>query len=42
VCAETLARIPARRVESLGDALEADREARSLARGLSERHALHA
>ena len=42
VCAETLARLPVRAVASLDDALEADRAARSLARGYTERHALHA
>jgi len=42
VCAETLARLPVRAVDSLDDALEADRAARSLARGYMERHALHA
>jgi 1-deoxy-D-xylulose-5-phosphate reductoisomerase len=42
VCAETLSRIPARTIASLEDALEADRAARSLARGLTEEHPLTA
>ncbi|HSS71285.1 MAG TPA: 1-deoxy-D-xylulose-5-phosphate reductoisomerase, partial [Casimicrobiaceae bacterium] len=42
VCAETLSRIPGCAVASLEDALEADRAARSLARGLTEEHRLTA
>jgi 1-deoxy-D-xylulose-5-phosphate reductoisomerase len=42
VCAETLARLPVRRVDSLDDALEADRAARSLARSWTDKHALPA
>jgi 1-deoxy-D-xylulose-5-phosphate reductoisomerase len=42
VCAETLSRIPTCAVASLEDALEADRAARSLARGLTEEHPLTA
>jgi len=41
-CAETLARLPVRRVDSLDDALEADRAARSLAQSWTKKHALHA
>jgi 1-deoxy-D-xylulose-5-phosphate reductoisomerase len=42
VCAETLSRLPARRVDSLDDALAADREARTLAAQVLERQALSA
>jgi 1-deoxy-D-xylulose-5-phosphate reductoisomerase len=42
VCAETLSRIPTCAVACLEDALEADRAARSLARGLTEAHPLTA
>ena len=42
VCAETLSRLPAQRVESLDDALAADGEARVLAGRLLERQALSA
>ena len=42
VCAETLSRLPSRRVDSLDDALAADREARALAGQLLERQALSA
>jgi 1-deoxy-D-xylulose-5-phosphate reductoisomerase len=42
VCGEALERLPARSVATLDDALEADREGRTLARDLVSRHALHA
>jgi 1-deoxy-D-xylulose-5-phosphate reductoisomerase len=42
VCAETLSRLPSRRVDSLDDALAADREARTLAAQVLERQALSA
>ena len=42
VCAEALGRLPAHPVNSLDDALEADRAGRSLARELLSRHALSA
>jgi 1-deoxy-D-xylulose-5-phosphate reductoisomerase len=42
VCAEALARLPARPVASLDDALEADRAGRALARELLPRHAVSA
>ena len=42
VCAETLARLPARRVDSLDDAIAADGEARALAGQVLERQARQA
>jgi 1-deoxy-D-xylulose-5-phosphate reductoisomerase len=42
LCAETLARLPARALATLDDALEADREARAVARELLPRHAVSA
>jgi 1-deoxy-D-xylulose-5-phosphate reductoisomerase len=42
ICAEALAQLPARPVSSLGDALDADRAGRALARQLVGRHALSA
>ena len=42
VCAETLSRLPARRIESLDDAIAADGEARAFAGRVIERQALSA
>jgi 1-deoxy-D-xylulose-5-phosphate reductoisomerase len=42
VCAEALARVPVQPIDTLGDALEADAQGRSLARELLAQHALSA
>jgi 1-deoxy-D-xylulose-5-phosphate reductoisomerase len=42
ICAEALARLPARPITTLDDALEADAQGRALARELLAQHALSA